>query len=1316
MLSPNVARGPDALSISRVNSRAASRDPAHAGQTADPVLARYLSIKRELDRVGSGTNHVGDQGALGGLTPRTPRSAGVVTNNTAVDARSILSSPGAGVLPQGWNHRLNDRYEARMSRQRDVLREVRDPHPSSSLETSAVLPAHDSSSFASHHRPHHTSQRGEVEQLALAMADSEAARVRAEQLATQREQEITHLRKRLLLTDGEPHHYQAPKGADTSRLATPSNSPKPKRPQGNDVLRVPEVQEADRRQQLVTRGRLEALERALNEKDERLDAEVQRAQAHERRSHELGRQVETLQLALQEHREHLRAGSSVEDASTKEAMRLRQALEVSQRQIQDERRRSLTWEKDHDDHALEIELLQDRHREEMRELSKRLREAELRQESADAARAQMEEELLDARRQHESRGRDVDALEHRLKDATVKLESLKSTSAQESIVKDELKYEVERFKKVVSNLRDELTTQEDAKRHLESALADSRSELEAKALLQVQLREAEQRSSTLSLKVDALESSLVGTSKHLADAREDLKKLAQLEDQMAALRAALQGKDLTIEKHHVTEADLTREVERLKVAVKEVNAREEFVVEELRSTQQRLVLEEQKVSEKESTLKQLGDVMSTYEKLRQNIDEKSRFIAQQQAVMDDLRVKNNELDSDVETLLGVKRQIDELAIERQKLLGELAQGESDRDDLLRQNRSLEESIRGKQKEIYDVKELVTLQDDKLRQAEAQLSDMLRLDAELKHTRQELHSAVDSLQKEAFKRDELQSRLDTREERLSEALHRTNALEEQITQLHRELTQAQVDVGRMSVVIETNGKERTRLEKEIDTKKELVEQVTQELSVTRKDLQQAKMELQALTLRERLEGERSSSVVQQAQLAGEECERLKLTIRRLESELQGKEEQLFTARQVSDRHRELTAQFDDARQLLHKKDDELRDLQYQLKRTLEAEAQRESGAQAASRLESRYSMLKQQYDKLEQSQKILEQEEASKQRLILEQEREMHRLKDRLASQISEGDSDKARRRALEERIRELELECQRTSALDGQVAGLNLVISQRNKDLEEERALVSELRGKLRSTQTTHAPMSRSNSPSTSINAEAESRLLIAEESLRQCREELRRSQERCELLQRELASSEGRREALRVDIQRLTIDKEREVGDLAMKCERAQRLADDLLSQQKSQQQRATSINSDELSRARSALERSEAERNRIQGELHDKGVELEIASENLSTLQTRLREQQGANNSVVRARASTPSQERTIHIGASGFEAESAPSSSHAHFRASSTSASASAHWDVNAAEETIQQWRERRRQHQEQERSAQAAYQEQVRSRLP
>lgn len=1314
MLSPNIARAGDALSISRVNSRAASRDPVHVPATTDPVLARYLSIKRDLDRVAS--VQVGQ--SQHGTTPRTPRSSAAPP--AAVDARSILSSPGTGVA--GWNNRLNDRYEARMSRQRDVLREARD-HNTTSLETSAV--GFNESSFASQahstqHQNHQQNRREEIEQLALAVADSEAARVRAEQVASQREQEITQLRKRLLVADREALQPVA-RASDggPSRLATPSNSPKPKRPQHVGLeephsrpIPVTDV-EGDRRHQLVTRGRLEALERAVVERDERLDSEVLRAQQLERRSHELGRQVESLQLELHEQKEHLRLGGGAEDASSREIMRLRLALETSERLHHEERRRSLTWEKGTDDHALEIELLQDRHREELRDMTKRLRDAETRQEVAEAARAQAEEEASDLRRQKELKLRESESAEHRLREAAVKLESLKATSAQESIVKDELKYEVERFKKVVSSLRDEITSQEDSKRLLESELADCRSELEKKSVILVQLRETEQRNATLSLKVDALESSLAGTSKHLGDAKEDLKKLGTLEDQIAALRASLQGKDLSIEKQAVTEADLLREVERLKSALKEVNHREEFVVDELRATQQKLVHEEQKVSERDATLKQLGDVMSTYEKLRQGIDEKSRYIGQQQLVIDDLRARNSELDSDVETLLGVKRQIDELAVERQKLLAELAQGDSERDDIARQCRGLEEAVRGKQKELYDVKELVSLQDDKLRQAEAQLSDMLRIDSELRRTRQEVAATTEALQKESQRRDELQSRLESKEERLSEATSRAKSLEEQMTHMHRELAQCQVDVGRMSVVIETHAKEAARLERDVDTKRDLIDQVTQELTSTRKELQQAKMELQAYSLRERLEGERSSSVVQQVQLVSEECDRLKVVIRRLEADVLAKDEQLHASRHVADKQRELAAQFDDARQLLHKRDDEVRDLQFQLKRAQDSEVHHEASVQAVSRLESRYAVLKQQHEKLEALHKSLEQEEASKQRLILEQEREMHRLKERLNTHMTEVDSEKARRRVLEERVRDLEQECQRASALDGQVAGLNLVISQRNKDLEEERSLVSELRGKLRSAHA-HQPPSRSNSPAAVAGlADAESRLHISEEHLRQTKEELRRCQERVDVLQRELSSSEGRREALRADLQRISSDKEREVGELAIKCERAQRLADELLEQQKTQQSlRAPLANSDELQRARSALEKSEAERSRVQSELHDRSLELEIASENLSTLQARLRDHQGASGSLTRGRATTPSQERTIHIGASGFEAESVSSTSQAHFRAAS---STSSHWDANAAEETIQQWRERRRQHQESERSAQAAYHDQVRSKL-
>lgn len=1299
MLSPHTTRSGEALSISRVNSRASSREP-HTPHTTDPVLARYLQIKRDLDRGGSAV----DGPASTPHTTTTPRAA--PNNAVSVDARSMLSSPGPGAAIPGWNSRLNERYEARMSRQRDVLREARDPHHSSSLEASAVMGSHDTSTVSAHNaRRAQPADMREIEQLAMAVADSEAARARAEHLASQRENEIVHLRKRLLQGDSEPrpHKSAAP------RIATPSNSPKPMRPAETalDVSHSRGAEGDDRRQQLLTRGRLEALERVLAEKDERLDGEMQRAQTLERRSHELARQVESLQLALDESQQHLRAGSGADDVTAREVHRLRLALETSQRQVQDERRKLLTWEKGQDDNALAIELLQDRHREELRDLTKRLQEAELRSEGSEAKRSRAEEELIDARRQLDSKSRDLESAEHRLRESSVKLESIKATSAQESIVKDELKYEVERFKKVVSNLRDELVAQEDGKRQLESVLADCRSELESKATLQVQLREAELRNTTLTLQVEALESSLSGANRHLSDAKDDLKKLSAAEEQVAALRAAIHQKELSVESHQVTAADLTREVERLKAAMKEVNAREECVVEELRATQHRLVQEEQRVAEKESTLKQLGDVMSTYEKLRQGIDEKTRYIVQQQDVIDNLRVKNSELDADVETLLGVKRQVDELAVERQRLLNELAHSDAERDDLLRELRSVQDALKEKQKELVDVKELVALQDEKQRQMEFRLAEASRLEADCRQAHQDIALLQESHQRELSKREELQSRLDSREERLAEAHTRCKALEDQITQMHKDVTHSQVEVGRLSVLVETHAKEVSRLEREIDTKHDLVEQVTQELSTTRKELQQAKLELQGHALRERLEGDRSASVAQQAQHVSEECERLRQNVRRLENELQSKDEHLQSARNAAERQRDVGAQLEDARHVILKRDEELRELQYQLKRTLEAEAQHEAGTQVAARLELRIAQLKQQYEKLENAHKLLEQEEASKQRLILEQEREMHRLKDRMTSLLAEIDSEKSRKRSLEERVRELETECQRASALDGQVAGLNLVISQRNKDLEEERSMVSELRSKVRNLNQLQAPPSRGTSPQS--NPEAESRLLLSEENLRQTREELRRAQDRVELLQKELAASETRRETMRMELQRLTTEKDREIAEMALKCERAQRLADDAARQQ-NDTSRTPSTGTGELSRTKTALERSEAERQRVVSELHERSIELEIASENLSTLQSRLRERQHEHPTTQRQ-----SEERTIHIGgAAAIEVSSSAPTSQAHFRASSSS-NPGGHWDVAAAEETIQQWRERRRAHQEQERTAQAVYNDQVRSKL-
>jgi chromosome segregation ATPase len=1065
MLSPapstrhqSTAEQPSLLVESRRSVGRLERSQGRAGRESsreavisapDPILARYLAIKRALD--GSSKQ---PSAARRSTVPQSSATSFTPGGSAGFDARAILNSPTP------------------------TASAVRHGSP-------APVPAHQHQQ-----QPYQRSSEKDqqISQLSQVVAESLASKRSLEEALEERGREVQRLGMIIAEMRGTYSHH-------------PRESQQ--QPADSDGL---------------LQGRVKALEALLQSKDTALDQERAKSAAFERKISNMAAQNDELQAAIAA-KDRL-AGQQQVSASTdkQEALRLRQQLDEYAERERATRLELARVEAIANQRLTDAERLAQERKEDQRQHANALRALEGRTNAHD----EMVREMESQRSRHDDEKRLMDAELHRLHDqlrsVTTKLEATKTLSAQESIVTDELKYEIGRYKKVVAELRDEILAQEEAREEVERHVTELEKDRKAKVVAEGQLRAAQAKLSEMELETDGLRASLDDARRRLHAALEDCQGIPALEQQVGELRSLLQGKALTVERLNVMERDHISSIERLKSELDAARLSESAAQHEVSERSVTISRLERRVEELGAELRQRNSLAEDLRDLRRALDDKDAEAQRLRSDVSAWQDKCRELNNDVETLLSIKQQFDVVVAERQELFASIDGKEAEIVELHREAAVAIANIRQKDEEVHDAREMAVALEGQLQRQAQQLTDRASLEGRVRQLTQEVAIQSHEIMREKDRTADALSRLAAKDEALEAERARRTELEQRGSELLQEVGRAQLEQGKCAVMLEASEREVARAAKDLEARVVQCEQLSAELSATRRQLQAKEADAQSSAVQLRIVEERSAQLASQLAAYQDELTRLRSVIEQQDARTLQLEGTAAAAMEAAQRETQLRARADDLERVAQRREAEALELSVMLSQLREKNRETAAEAQLAAKLRVQLADARTAAEKQQLLLDSFEKEDAAKAKQLLEKEREVSRLKERAAALGADLDAERTRKKAVENRLKELEADSSRAATLDGQVAGLNIIVAQRTQDLEEERSANAELRARLRGNDRSASQRALQ------ATSELETKLAAKEEAVLQLETELKKKQVAVEQLRRELESCDDSR------------------------------------------------------------------------------------------------------------------------------------------------------------------------------------------------
>ena len=1066
MLSPAPSRQADRPSLTIEPKRSAgsigrsvresSREPA-----SDPILARYLAIKRELDL--KGPPPLQQTSRRNAATPSERRGG------SGLDARSILQSP-----PPAATAATRPGYAARHDSPQPTHHQFATHRPANS-PTSLRQSANAS---AAHEKEQ------QLNQLSQVVAEALSSKRSLEEALDERGKEIQRL------------------GAIISEL--------------RDVRRVQPF--ASSEGEHLLQGRLAALEALVQTKDATLDQERSKLSQLDQRVSDLATRNEELQGALNV-KDRLAGEQQVNATAEKyELQKLRQNLDDANERERATRSELMRVEALSSQRLSELERLQHERKEEARQHAATIRNLEL-QLATNAERIRD----LDASRSHNDDDKrlmeaELQRLNDQLRSATTKLETTKVLSAQESIVSDELKYEVGRYKKIVAELRDEILAQEEAREETDLVILELEKDKKARQVLEGQCRSAQAKIHELELTIDGLRSSLDEGKRRLAAAHEECSAIPSLEQQLGELRSLLQGKALTVERMSVTERDNLSTIERLKTEVDAARERESSMVQEAVEQASTISRLERRVDDLNAEIKQRNSLVDDLRGLRRAVDERDQEVSRLQGDVASWQDKCRDLNDDVETLLSIKKQFDELVLERQELFRVVDEKEAEIVELHREAAVSHANLRHKEDELRQSQDLVESLEGQVQRQNQLLSDRSALESKCRQLTHELSANAHEALRERDRTADALSRIAAKDEALDAERARRAELEQRSSELLQEVGRVQLEQGKCAVMLEASERELVRVSKDLELRLQQADQLSAELTVCRRQIQGKDSDMQSALVKERIAEERSSQLATQLSGYQEEVSRLRGIVEQQDAKLLALDGVSGALADSAHRESTLKAKIDELDKNSKRCESETSELSALLSQLRDKNRELAADAQLSVKLKSQLVEAKAGAEKLQQLLDGCEKEDAAKAKLLLEKERESSRLREKVSAQSSDLEAERARKKSLEHRIKELEAECARASTLDGQVAGLNMIIAQRTADLEEERNANADLRARLRGNDRSASQRALQ------ATADLEAKLTAKEDAIVLLETEIKKRQAGMEQMRRELEAVDDAR------------------------------------------------------------------------------------------------------------------------------------------------------------------------------------------------
>ena len=708
------------------------------------------------------------------------------------------------------------------------------------------------------------------------------------------------------------------------------------------------------------------------------------------------------------------------------------------------------------------------------------------------------------------------AQEKELRDTVVKLEALRVRSAQDSIVVDESRFDLESAKETAARLKSDLHIAAERNEDLEAELESLQGERRARQMLEAQLQGMNTAAERQREDLEHQRLRIEDCDRRNAQLQREVEVIPELRERVAELNDLVEGKNAVIDKQRQVERSLQAEVGELKTKVTGLEDHKEQAEKDALRTRHELDSKNAHIDSLLEESRKIPALQGEVDALRQTVLSRNKDIEALQGDITGWKGKCMEMDSDIETLLDVKKQFDELVATHRSLYADLEERSGHLEQVRSQLNDTTQALHNKDIELRELNAMLMEVETQAGRQQSQLADKAALESRLRQLSAELVSVRAELDQEREKREEVKARLQQRDEMYVLERQTKQEAEDRLAKLHDEYSIAQVEVGKSQVRLESLDRESKRLGLECEQRRKEAEDAQDKLATARRDLSSAQSELRETVFKNT---HLSSDVARYA----DEVAKLQDTVKEVRAKLHVCEERVAFLLPLEDRCRTAEAQVGSMTQRLEDKEADLEDTGKALKNARSALAKLEGEVESLEKANGRLRESKALADKQMMVLDSLERDDEAKAKQLLEKERELSRLRERATLLGADLEAERSRKRSLEGRIKDLEKECERASTLDGQVAGLNQVIQQRNRSLEEERASNNELRARLARgglDANSNRSIARSRS---SVPADAEAKIAVKDEIIRQMEADDRRRQEQLDEARHKLVRSEER-------------------------------------------------------------------------------------------------------------------------------------------------------------------------------------------------
>lgn len=882
----------------------------------------------------------------------------------------------------------------------------------------------------------------------------------------------------------------------------------------------------------VLAGKVSALEDLVRAKQAEIEDEQRRLKMSELRLVEAGEQAAQLRGTVEAKDREI--GETA--VALREVLRAKERVEHQMRESHEAERE---LERKVDDLTEQLraagessEVEQRQHKEDVRAKSRELGRLEvilasLQEELKEAAALKVnhEKEIELLRQQAANSSRDAKGWQARQ-------EAVQVLQATETAAKEDAQREVTRLRSESAILHDELRAHAKQCEQYEALLREADKEREVREALDAQVRVLQASFERQEHDFNALRTQHESVVRRCGTLEQEAAKVVGLERKAAEFEALAELRLEQVEKGRQRESMLQTELETTteqhgSARMECEEARRDFVL-----SHERCLHLQKEIVDLEQQQALIGEAQARMSQLNDAYEQRTAEVNHMVIELQSWQLRFKEADAEATNLRSFVVKV-QSAEERFSAAQEQIR---QREDMIRAMERKMATFEQQGREYEEMKHsmantIANLEQEMVR-VNGQLADRGSLESRLQSAIHELGVRAEELSRERNKVLDLQARGRERDEIAAQERNKRGDAETHAHHLQSELTKVQVELGRVTVQLESCERERARLEHLLQQRTAQMEDKVAHADRMERALQEKDEELRVRAITDT----NVRHEIELGELRARELGSLLAQARRTVDEQKEQVRKADEERRHLAQRAELLSRVEEkligAEAALRARDEDLaassRAVSQLKQKMKEMQAEHTVLRQAEQRVIELKALMDRQSLHLEQAEK----EDAAKSQKIIEKEREVGRAREKLAATQGELDAEKMRRSQAEATARELEAAGQKAVQLEGQLAGVSQVLSQRTRDLEEQRHLVNELRERMRERNGGAGGKGNGGHMMTMIGgslsaAEMDAKVRAKDETIARLEQEEQRRHALVDSLRRDLAAAENEKASL---------------------------------------------------------------------------------------------------------------------------------------------------------------------------------------------